>query len=45
MAAHESVKMSVEQGLIERLREGFRCGDSRIDPLELDEVAFNPLLD
>jgi hypothetical protein len=30
---------------MERFLEGVRCVDNGVDPLELDDVVFNPLLD
>jgi hypothetical protein len=45
MAAHENVQMSIEQDTLERFRQGVREVDRGINPLELDEVVFNPLLD
>jgi hypothetical protein len=45
MAAHESVQMSIEQDTLERFRQGVREVDRGINPLELDEVVCNPLLD
>jgi hypothetical protein len=45
MATHESVQMSIEEDTLERFRQGVREVDRGINPLELDEVVFNPLLD
>jgi hypothetical protein len=45
MRAHESVKVSIEQDSLKRFRQSVGEVYRGINSFELDEVAFNPLLD
>jgi hypothetical protein len=45
MAAHESVKVSIEQDSLKRFRESVGEVHRGINSFGLDEVTFNPLLD
>jgi hypothetical protein len=45
MAAHESVKVSIEQDSLKRFRQSVGQVHRGINSFELDEIASNPLLD